>query len=291
MPFKKILCATDFSAGSELALRTAAHLAAESAGELTILHVWHLPAVASSADAFAPPLYPAISDAAATELAHAEEHARLAGAPDVTLRLANGMAWREITDLLGLQAFDLCVVGTHGRTGLGRVLLGSVAEKVVRHAPCSVLAVRDAEPQPYRTVLCPVDFSESSRFAMLTAASLTAPGGLGITLLHVIEPPVMYAGRPLDTPYMQLLETQAREELARWEQTLRTLTSVDVRTSVRIGTAGAAVLDELDERPAIDLVVMGSEGRTGLSRIVLGSVAEKVVRHARTPVLVARRRA
>lgn len=290
MPFKKILCATDFSAGSERALRTAAHLASESGGELTILHVWHLPGVALSADAFAPPLYPAISEAAAAELVHAEEHARLAGAPHVTSRLANGMAWREITDLLGLQGFDLCVVGTHGRTGLGRVLLGSVAEKVVRHAPCSVLTVREAEPQAFRTVLCPVDFSESSRFAMLTAAAVAVSGGLGITLLHVIEPPVMYSGRPLDTPYMQVLESQAREELARWEQALRTLTEVDVRTSIRIGTAGASVIDELDERPAIDLVVMGSEGRTGLSRLVLGSVAEKVVRHARSPVLVARRR-
>jgi len=184
------------------------------------------------------------------------------------------------------------VIGTHGRTGLARILLGSVAEKVVRHAPCPVLAIRpDDEPKPFTHALCPTDFSEDSRQAIDFAAELVQPSGTGITLLHVIEAPVSYSGELPDPDLIRELDRRSAAQLEAWAARLRSMSSIPVTTRCRVGWPGAEILAAVDHDPSIDLVVMGSHGRTGIKRALLGSVAEKVVRHARCPVCVARARA
>ena len=293
MVFRKILCPIDFSAGSQQAMRVAIRLANEADAELVLAHAWHVPPMAYGSEyVLAADLMRDIADGARDALDAAMREATALGAKRVASRLLTGSPRHEIVKMLERDpAFDLVVMGTHGRTGLARILLGSVAEGVVRHAPCSVLAVRpDGEVRPFTRVLCPIDFSDSSQVATNLAAELVRPGGAKLTLLHVIDPPAVYTSRERTLELVRDLDRYATEHLHRWAAQLAGTAPASVTTLCRVGHPGAEILKALDEGPAFDLVVMGSHGRIGLERGLLGSVAEKVVRHAKGPVLVARQR-
>lgn len=290
MTFTKILCPTDFSPGAEVSLRFAARIAKETGAELVVAHAWYVPATAYSLEApFPGYVVQQLADDAQRGLDAATEMARAAGAKRVTSKLLDGVPWAAIVGLLD-EDFDLCVIGTHGRTGISRILLGSVTEKVVRHAPCSVLVVRpESELKPFMHVLVPTDFSKDASAALALASKLVAPKG-HITLMHVIEIPVAYSGEVSMADFARDLDTRATAALDGAARELRALTSVPVMTKTRIGYPGAQNLAALEADPTIDLVVMGSHGRTGIARVLMGSVAEKVVRHSHSPVLVARKR-
>jgi universal stress protein A len=147
----------------------------------------------------------------------------------------------------------------------------------------------DGEPKPFANILCPTDFSDTAQHGGDLAVSLVAPGG-NVTLLHVVEIPVAYSGEPAVEGFIRDLDQHASKLLETWAAQLRTTTAVAITTRSRIGSPGTQTLHVLELDPTIDLVIMGSHGRTGISRMLLGSVAEKVVRHAKCPVLVARRR-
>jgi nucleotide-binding universal stress UspA family protein len=292
MTFAKILCPIDFSPGSTQAMALAVHLANDSGAELVLAHVWHQPVVATEEPAFPPDTLRAMVDDEERGLAAAAAEASGLGARHVTTKFLTGVPWDQIVKLARHDAaIGLMVLGTHGRTGLARILMGSVTEQVIRHATCPVLAVpARGQVTAFRHVLCPIDFSESSRQAMGLAGALAAPGGTGITLLHVVEVPVAYSGEPRVEGFVEALDERSAQRLEEWAAELRSEVSVPVATRSRIGPPGAQTLAVLEDDRSFDLVVMGSHGRTGLRRALLGSVAEKVVRHATLPVLVARTR-
>jgi nucleotide-binding universal stress UspA family protein len=281
----KILCPTDFSPGAQQAMRMAVHIATRTGGELVIVHVFHVPSIA-----FANPQL-----ALSSMIQDARKHARLdldAAVAEASAQLERpatalmrqGIPWAEIVSLLAEQPFELCVIGTQGRTGLARVLLGSVAEKVVRHAPCSVLVVRpDNDMKTFRHVLVPTDFSTSAEQALDLAESLVSPDSR-ITLLHMLEVAGPYPGELSDA---DLADLDSRAAVA-----LRDLATsrgdARIATVARVGWPGVQILAALDEDRSIDLVAMGSHGRTGIKRALIGSVAEKTVRYAHCPVVVAR---
>ena len=147
MTFKKILCAIDFSEPSRTALRAAAELARTSQATLVLVHVWQAPlwttdyGIQVPSDAF----LEARGDEEA-ELASWRAEAQQLGAVEVTTKFARGVPWDEIVGAArDDKAIDLIVLGTHGRTGVRRALIGSVAERVVRHAPCTVMVVGSRE--------------------------------------------------------------------------------------------------------------------------------------------------
>jgi nucleotide-binding universal stress UspA family protein len=292
MGFRKILCPIDFSAGSQTAMSVAVRLAWESDAELVLVHAWYVPPPSIPVEyAFPPETLELLREDAQRGLEAAVRDVAALGAKRVSSILLTGVPWRAIIDTLEDPTFDLVVIGTHGRTGVARILLGSVAEKVVRHASCPVLTVHpDGESRPSRHVLCPVDFSDRSRLGIDLAAALVQPGGAGITLLHVIEAPVSYAGELRDPELVRELDRRSAEHLEAWAAALRAKVAVPVKTACRLGWAGAETIAAIEHDPTIDLVVVGSHGKTGLQRLFLGSVAEKIVRHARCPVLVAHRR-
>lgn len=290
--FHKIMCPIDFSSGSDHALRVAVRLAMRDDAELVLAHAWYAGEYALGGYRFAPPVVDQMIDDEERGLSAAVRAAQSLGATRVRSLLLLGYPAEEITLALREDPeFDLVVINTRGRTGLSRVLLGSVAEKIVRQAPCPVLVTREQpEAGPFRHVLCPIDFSESSRRATELAATIVDPGGAGITLLHAIELPITYSNL---TPIRNLtgdVEKHAKELLDEWAGELRAKTSVPVATLLRTGNPVAQTLAALDDDPAFDVVVTGSHGRTGLQRALLGSVAEKIVRHAPGAVLVARSR-
>lgn len=182
---------------------------------------------------------------------------------------------------------DVVVIGTHGRTGWRRSVLGSVAEGVLRRAPCAVLTVApDADLGAEGPVLAPLAFESVSDTVLETAAALADARGTRLVALHAVEPveiPVPYAMTlaPYDPAW---LDESVRETMAQWVAGV-----ADVPVSVEIchGRAERVILEVAAEQRA-SLIVVGTLGRRGLSRWLLGSVAEAVVREAGCPVLTLR---
>lgn len=265
----------------------AVQIATKTGADLVIAHVWHVPAIAFASDqlAVSSMLEEAMADAQ-RELDAAAREASAQLAKPATATMRRGVPWTEIVSLLDDEAFDLCVIGTQGRTGVARVLVGSVAEKVVRHAACSVLVVRpDNDVKAFQHVLVPTDFSTSAAYALDLAESLVDREGR-ITVLHMLEVAGPYPGRVSDDDlaYLDSRAAAALRQLAASKPNAR------IATVSRSGWPGVQILAALDEDRSIDLVVTGSHGRTGIKRALIGSVAEKTVRYAHCPVLVARQR-
>jgi len=183
---------------------------------------------------------------------------------------------------------DLIVIGTHGHRGVRRLLLGSVAEEVLRKAPCPVVTMgRGAVPPGAMEggpLLVPVDFSEH-RFRLLAYARELAPVyDLEVLLLHVVEMRSFSKvyGHSAPDPAPGHLADRARQVLNEEGDSLRD-TGIDVRVEVRAGQPAAEVLDLADEIDTAYLLI-ATHGRTGLERMLMGSVAEKVIRQAPCPV-------
>jgi nucleotide-binding universal stress UspA family protein len=143
LEFRRILCPVDFSDASAGALRLAAALARQFDASLTLLHVDAVPTSSIPEAILSTPsdLAKDLSAPADRPLLEWKVRARELGAPRVEAVRSPGRPEQEIVELARRDRFDLLVLGTHGRTGLGHYILGSVAEEVVRHAPCPVLTV------------------------------------------------------------------------------------------------------------------------------------------------------
>ncbi len=207
-----------------------------------------------------------------------------------------GKPFNEICVLARARGTDLIVMATHGRSGLKRILLGSTTERVVRHAPCSVLTIPSraigssgGKSRPFRLkkIIVPIDFSEISTRALPYAAVLAERFDAEIILLHIIEPLPL----PADSAYLPADYQSEDQNTAK--NNLNGLSSnafrsnLSVRTLVRNGQP----FDEITRTAAslgADMVILTTHGYTGLMHVLLGSTAERVVRYADCPVLVVR---
>ncbi len=184
---------------------------------------------------------------------------------------------------------DLIVMGTHGRLGFGHLLLGSVTEKVVRLADRPVLTVPCHDVPEGGPVLAPVDFSDGSREALRLAGALAAERGAVLHALHVVEWPTELPAYLLGVglPAMPDVLARAQAELTAF---VAATVGPDAVTAVRVRLGGLAAyaVAEYAREVAAGLVVISTHGRTGLDRLLMGSVAERVVRMASCPVLTVR---
>jgi nucleotide-binding universal stress UspA family protein len=290
-PFRTILVAVDFSENAVHAFRVACSLAVADQTRLAVLHVG---APALSAKTHASP-----SEAAAgpteppgTEDLHPtlERKMREVYSPNrpiaVEYRTAEGDAAREILRVADEIEADLIVTGTHGRTGLRRLLAGSVAATVLVKARCSVLALRAGhrahQTDAMQTILHPTDFSRASEVALKVARSLAGDHGARLIVLHVVPLDIYVDGRMaagIDT-------RDYRDSLDRLRQRLDGPDlKHPVETRLGRGFEGEEILREAEEL-ACDLIVMGTHSRTGLRRVLMGNTAESVLPKANCPVLV-----
>jgi nucleotide-binding universal stress UspA family protein len=211
------------------------------------------------------------------------------------IRLREGHVAREILRDAESSAVDLIVIGTHGRSGFERLALGSVTEKVLHTAKCPVLAVPPGDQhtadRPFRTLLCPTDFSEAGDAAVAYARFIARVGGTAsLVLLNVIEWPFGHtAGDDAVTELRLSLEAEARDQLHRLAQ-LDADSGLDVQALAASGNPGREILDVARTRLA-DLIVMGVAGRGAIDLALLGSTTHKVVRHAPCPVLTVPKKA
>jgi nucleotide-binding universal stress UspA family protein len=284
-----ILWPTDFSRGAERAFPHAAALAQSHGAALHILNVREgREAVRSEmADQF-----PVSTGTLANYLDAADAPSRpvdLDALPLVQEQVDAPSPAAAIVRYLETNDIDLAVVGTHGRRGLQRLFVGSVTEEVVRQAPCPVLTVRATADRAAAWtadhILVPVDFSEGADQAVRYARELARLHEAQVTLLHAVEEvmyPSAYGMEMADVPGPKVLErvdaslaALARDEMG------------DERVEVEsiIGYAPSVILDYQDKHD-VDLTVIATHGRSGLERLLLGSVTERVVRRSPAPVFV-----
>lgn len=206
---------------------------------------------------------------------------------DVVEAVVQGVPHSTITEYADTHGVDVVAMPTHGRGLVGRFLVGSVAEKVVRTADVPVLTVRPeaALSVPFGDVLVATDGSDCARAAIERAAAIAAADGASLHVLSVVElatyGPDAHASLNLST-FEDRAESavEAASEVAEAH-------GVDVTTHVEYGGVHANLLRTAEETGA-DLVVLGTHGRTGFDRYLLGSVAEKTVRTSPVPVLTVR---
>lgn len=235
--------------------------------------------------------YPAEFDAEGTDdLARRGDRATVEAAEtgvDATPAVveSDGRTHRAILDGADRHDADCIAVGTYGRSGVDRLVLGSVAERTLRESPVPVLAVRagataDADVE---SVVVPTDGSEQARAAAERAVELAATTGATLHAVNVVD--VGVTGAAFDSaPVLDSLEAAGERAVDAVRDRAEATGVAAVETAVPRGTPSEAVVRYAADHDA-DRIVMGTHGRTGLDRLVLGSVTERVVRHSEVPVL------
>jgi nucleotide-binding universal stress UspA family protein len=200
---------------------------------------------------------------------------------------------------------DLVVMTSHGRTGLSRAWLGSVADGVLRHSTVPVLVLRPIEGATRRAaahhlfkhVLVPVDESVFSTEVLPTATSLARCSNARMTLLRVVQPvPLVtleldgtytYSPRLVDNPATAQLAGEAEARLAEIARRVHEESGLEVAAQVVVESRIAQAIADFANAHAIDAIAMSTHGR-GASRFLLGSVADKVLRASELPLLLYR---
>jgi nucleotide-binding universal stress UspA family protein len=268
--FDVILCPVDFSDISANALRQAAALAECANGRLTAAH----------AISFEAPPY--FTEGKIEELKRQAQESKLdaersliafvestlgEGGRNAETIVVEGSPSEAIPKLAEATGAGLIVMGTHGRSGVNRWMLGSVAERVIRESRIPVLTTRDVPHQDLRHIVVPVNDTALARLALTTAAELAQRCGATVTVLNIVE-------RNSDSGIESLCAWVPAEARAR----------CDIRELVRHGDAAEEILSLASEIPC-DLIVLGAPARRFFDGMILSRTALRVIRHAACPVL------
>lgn len=289
-----ILYPTDFSPCASHALPHAVRLAKTFGADLHLLHALVLQDADTGNAAPRLPsmeqLYEALEERAEQQLRNAMDEQDERGFEIKRAQVRSLSAAAAILDYASENDADLIVMGTHGRRGLRRLLLGSVAEEVVRLAPCPVLTVPERTEGGPAThvdrILVPVDFSSHATLALAYAAEFASLFAADMHVLHVVDEVVYPDFYPPVIPSAGSVTDELRDEsINRLKGLLREAPETGRPTFVHVcaGRAASAIPDFASEQNA-DLIVLASHGLTGLSHMLLGSVSEQVVRRATCPV-------
>lgn len=272
---KQILCAVDLGPTSRLVLGWA-HLFARAFGaRVDVLH----------SDWSEPPLYFTVAQIEeikaesekrkATLLAELAAITRETFGPEAKLdvNVVEGHPVPMLREHIRARRPDLLVLGSHGRSGVARLLMGSVAENIVRESPCPALIARGREEAPASVgrILCPVSFSEAARQCLEISAALAAAFHAKLDVLHAVEDP---GKRP----------EELHDQLCQWVPDEARL-QCQVTEIVRHGTAAEQIILHAREHP-VDLIVLSAQHRPLLEVTALGTTTERVTRHSPCSVLV-----
>jgi nucleotide-binding universal stress UspA family protein len=295
--FKQILCPIDRSESSIRSLAHAAALANWYDAQLTVLHVVRTFEPLQVQGDLGEPLQlvnPLSREEVLEELRRTVESTTARRSP--TLATEAGNTPTTIVERALAMGADLIVMGTHGRRGFKRLLLGSVTESVLHEAPCPVLTVPPqagtaaSEAVTFKRILCPIDFSPSALQALGFALDLARQADGRVTLMHVVE--WLAEGEPrasihFNVPeYRRALAADAEERLRRLVAD-ESQTWAAIETVLAFGRAHREILHTA-ERILADLIVMGAQGRGGVDLALFGSATQQVVRGAACPVLTVR---
>ena len=208
---------------------------------------------------------------------------------DVQTEVTTGTPSNVILQYADENDIDLLVMGTHGRSGVKRYLLGSVAESVVRRSDPPVITVRTTDqPQVvdgYDDILVPTDGSTHAGLAAEHGIEIAKRFDARIHAVHIVDIRAL-SGTPdavVSASFSQQLTAHGEEVTESVAERARA-TGLDVTTTVQQGMPSSTLLSYVQEHD-IDLVTMGSAGRTGLDRYLIGSTTNRIIRQSEAPVL------
>ncbi len=278
---QSILVATDFSTRSDRAMRRATLLAKQTGATLFIAHVVDNDQSAPIVETERQVAEQLLDDQAQT--IHQVDGLRC------ETRVILAAPFAGIAQAARDTQADLVVIGPHRRQMLRDAFAGTTAERSIRHAQCPVLMVNAAPVAGYRQALLSTDFSDCARAAAEAYHKLGIGADAQCSLLHVFEAPdlqhvlIHTLKEEERARYLDQEATKAQAELADFRATL-SFQSCKLLTRFRGSTVANEVLN-MAEQNAADLIVLGTQGRSGLKKLFLGSVAEEVLRYAKCDVL------
>jgi nucleotide-binding universal stress UspA family protein len=280
----RIVLATDGSQEAELAAQSAIDLAARTGSTLDAVHV-----VAMPPETLHDPFGPAAREDFETRgRARLEEYtARIeaSGGAVEGSHVRVGSPAAEIVAQAEEVSAGLVVVGSRGLGGMRRALMGSVSDSIVRHAPCPTLVVRERPLAFPTTIVLATDGSEEARLATTAAADLAegTDSELHVVTVGPFLPPIF---APTDEEPARMAR-EARRTLDEQVQSIEAAGERVAQAHLRLGGAAEEIV-ALAEDVGAGLITIGSRGRGGIRRALLGSVSERVVHHAHCPVMVVR---
>jgi nucleotide-binding universal stress UspA family protein len=213
--------------------------------------------------------------------------ARLDLSPDDCRVLTTAPAFDAICGLARELSIDLIVMPTHGRTGLKHLFLGSTAERVVQHSPAPVFVVRK-RGGGLNTILVPIDFSGCSLDALKYAIKFAEKVAAKIIVIHAVHLGYAYTSDGYAMyDLSQITKTLRKDAERQMREFVRAAKfgSVKFETAIRVGPAVEEIC-AFAKGEDVDLIITATHGRTGFKHVLIGSIAENVVRHADRPVLV-----
>jgi nucleotide-binding universal stress UspA family protein len=295
--FTSILVPLDGSPFAERALPIALALARRTRARIELVHV--------NDQRVYPSGVPMPDPRLDNELRNAVHHAldalagRLAArnASEIRVTCLEGPVAQALEHYIASSGPDLVVMSTHGEGGLSRLWLGSVADHVVRHSSVPILLVRPgatgaAHDEPlFRHILVPLDGSAFAERALEHAVTLATPGETAFTLLEVVVP-VSVAPQPYTSTGVAIngenIDQRVRDVKTYLERLRGELAENGFDVATRVvahWSIASSVLEYADDHD-VDLIALATHGRGGVARLVLGSVADKLVRGAQTPLLI-----
>lgn len=290
-----IVAGVDLSTPSEQALDRAAALAKLHGARLVIVHAQADDAPIEHVDNDMLKQLSTVSAAVRVEEAKrlAERLTALrATGIDAEVTSQTGPPGEVVAQIAKDRGAELIVVGTHGHTGISRFLLGSVANAVLRHAPCDVLVCRGTSgASPFVRPIVATDFSPAAERALRKASQLSAPG-TPIEIVHAWQLPAGSWGATLlgqaRFPWSTVRDAVLSGTQAQVDKLLASHAGMGQTLHVElIQGPPASVITHAAERGGHDLIAIGTHGHRGFRRLLLGSVAESTIRHAPCSVLVA----
>jgi nucleotide-binding universal stress UspA family protein len=300
LTIRNILVPIDFSKMSIQAVKFASRLAQRFGASIHLAHV-HDVDYAAGFVAPAAPIAPFsfmqyVQDAEESVLKALKAAARKCGVSSASCHVLTGAPpFDEICRLAQEIPADLIVMPTHGRTGLKHVFLGSTAERIVQHSSCPILVTRGNALQSgtasrigMKTILVPVDFSNCSREGLRYAIGFAKEFGARIVLLHATYLGYIYASEGTALYDIPGLQKAARKTADRkMREFVRSVNFGAIKFET-VFTEGSPVLDicAFAKNHDIDLIIASTHGLTGFKHVLIGSIAEQVVRHAPCSVLV-----
>lgn len=272
---KKIIVPIDFSEHSEYALETAASIAKKHNGELIVLHMLELSNAVYTASRSS------IGEEAVFYLKLAEQKmSKFLDRPfledvEITPVIKHFKVFKEINDIVDQQQIDLIVMGSHGASGVKEVLIGSNAEKVVRHATIPVLIVKQNPILvEFNTAIFACDFSEEAIASYLKAKTVFDKLGASMNLIYVNTP---------DTSFKSSVEIDRLVStfLKKADGSLEGMHDVHIVSdySVEQGILNFA------NNIGADLIAVATHGRKGLAHFFEGSISEDIANHSTLPVM------
>ncbi len=289
---KRILVPLDGSELAESALPYAQAVASKTGAEVTLLTSLH------NVDSWAG--RPVQTDKESVALVHdyleAKGRELVSEGLSVKTDIGSDPAAEAIIDHLTNEDEDLIVMSTHGRSGITRWVFGSVAHKVLHAAHCPILLIRPSSPPleandmpDIQKIVVPLDGSEHSLTALPVIEDFAKAFKASLILLNVVLPLTAYVGAEFVTPTRNFLEEQitwARKFLSSVGKDVQSR-GVEATSMVMVGTGASEIVRGAEDAKA-DMIAFSTHGRSGLSRSLMGSVADAVVHRANLPCLVVR---